>query len=671
MNKSIQISILIVLSLICMAQAAFMPMALTGLFVLSIVVLAVYYRKYNQHKVYKVPALLLKLPKILFVIIALVIIYLSSRTFLGVEAGTAVLSTFLFAKALETRTQRDFIILFNFALFVSASLFLHSQAFWMALLVLCCLISCLVGLYRVQTAHFVTAQPIFQSLKTDSLHILKFLGLALPFFVLLFIFFPRLPPLWQLSIPNNQATTGLSDSMSPGDIASLSQSSALAFRVIGNMQQLPQRPELYWRALVLDHYDGSRWTSSYVNKQVKKDSAVLQQKGNFQYRYLPSDPTQPWITGLEMSIPLEPRFQHHQDGSITPRRMVQRTQPIQLQWIGQELGHVQDESTQQLILKNSLSFPEASDPKAQAFAQQMYQQSQANPERYIRNILNWYKQEKFVYTLSPGRLGNHRVDEFLFQSKQGFCEHYASSFVLLMRYVGIPARVVTGYQGGELAPDQQSWEVRQLDAHAWADVYQQGKWHRIDPTAMIAPMRIDNGMQNLMSEDQRILGDGNYSNLHFQHSTMLRKLRVWSDYASYQWQSKIVGYDAEKQNGWMQKLGLSSSYSYALVLIFGIMMLLGMYWLITKLLIAQRRSLLDRLILNFNRQLDVSLQKAESETFQQWMQRLAESTEHKQVFEQSNQIFQKIVYLGDENQKDIQQLKILLKECANALRKRN
>ena len=113
------------------------------------------------------------------------------------EAGTAVLATFLFAKALETKSKRDFIILFNFALFVSASLFLHSQAFWMALLVLCCLISCLVGLYRVQTAHFVTAQPIFQSLKTDSLHILKFLGLALPFFVLLFIFFPRLPPLWQ------------------------------------------------------------------------------------------------------------------------------------------------------------------------------------------------------------------------------------------------------------------------------------------------------------------------------------------------------------------------------------------------------------------------------------------------------------------------------------------
>lgn len=668
MNKSIQISILVVLSLIWLAQLAYMPVALSILFLINIVALALYYDKTNKHQVYNLPRLFTQTPKLVFALLALLIIYFDSRTFLGVEAGTAVLSTFLFAKALETKSKRDFIILFNFALFVSASLFLHSQAFWMALLVLCCLISCLVGLYRVQIANFEIEQPIFQSLKSDSLHILKFIALALPFFVLLFMFFPRLPPLWQIPIPNNKAVTGLSDRMSPGDIAELSQSSALAFRVIGNMKQLPNRNELYWRAMVLDRYDGTTWTSEFANKQVKAYSKIAGQIDGFHYQYLASDPSQQWITGLEKSIPIEQRFELHQDWSITPKRLVQRTQPIELQWVGSQVRDIQDAHFEQMMLKNNLSYPKKSDLQAQKFALNLYQQSQSNPEAYIQNVLNWYKKENFVYTLAPGRLGNHRVDEFLFQSRQGFCEHYASSFVLLMRYVGIPARVVTGYQGGELSPDGQSWEVRQLDAHAWAEVYQHGQWQRIDPTAIIAPMRIDRGMQNVMNDDRSIFGDAGYSNLRFQHSSLLRTLRVWSDYASFQWQSKVVGYDAEKQSGWMKKLGLTSAYSYGLVLIFGILGLLLIYWGVTQFWRIRQMSGLERIIAQFNHQLSEVDQKAESETFQQWMQRLALRTEQKHLFDQVNQIFQKIVYLGNENQQDIQNIKKLLKECANALK---
>ncbi|WP_111859747.1 transglutaminaseTgpA domain-containing protein [Acinetobacter sp. CFCC 10889] len=666
MNKSIQISILCALSFIWLAQVAFMPIALSILFLISLIGLAVYYHKKNQHEIFDFP----KYPKIIFAVFALIIVYVDARTFLGVEAGTAVLATFLFAKALETKSKRDFIILFNFALFVSASLFLHSQAFWMALLVLCCLISCLVGLYRVQTANFVTAQPVLQSLKTDSLHILKFISLALPFFILLFLFFPRLPPLWQIPIPQNKAVTGLSDSMSPGDIAELSQSSALAFRVIGNMQQLPQRSELYWRAMVLDHYDGTRWTSSFINQQAKSSQSFAPNTG-FHYQYLASDPSQQWITALEKSVPIENKFILREDWSIVPRRMVQRTQPIQLQWIGNDVADVQNAATSQHILKNSLNYPLKNDVQAQKFAQSLYQQSQHDPETYINNLLNWYKQEKFVYTLVPGKLGNNRIDEFLFQSKQGFCEHYASSFVLLMRYVGIPARVVTGYQGGEFAPDRQSWEVRQLDAHAWTEVYVQGKWHRIDPTAMIAPMRIDNGMQNMMSDDQAIFGDADYSNLKLQHLSILRNLRVWSDYASFQWQSKVVGYDVDKQNSWMRKLGLTSSYSFGLVLIFGVMGLLLLYWGISKFLSTRKISTVERFILKFNDQLEMADQKVASETFQQWMIRLSQQSPQSECFMQTNQIFQKMVYLADENQEDIQQFKILLKECANELRRRN
>lgn len=668
MNKSIQISILVALSLIWLAQLAYMPIALSILFLVNLLGLGWYYQKINAHQTFNIPRVLFQAPKLLFAFFALLIIYLDTQTFLGVEAGTAVLSTFLFAKALETKSKRDFIILFNFALFVSASLFLHSQSFAMAVLVLCCLISCLVGLYRVQTADFEIAQPVLQSLKNDSLHILKFIGLALPFFILLFLFFPRLPPLWQIPIPNHQAVTGLSDRMSPGDIASLSQSSALAFRIIGDMKQFPNRNELYWRAMVLDHYDGTTWTSESSNKQSKSYSKITGQQDGFHYQYLAGDPAQQWITGLEKSIPIEQRLELHQDWSITPKQLVQRVQPVELQWIGSRVQDVQVPPFEQWMLKNNLKYPKNRDLQAQKFALAMFHQSQENPDTYIQNILNWYKKENFVYTLAPGKLGNHRIDEFLFQSRQGFCEHYASSFVLLMRYVGIPARVVTGYQGGELAPDGKSWEVRQLDAHAWAEVYQQGQWHRIDPTAIIAPMRIDQGMQTTIEGNAAIFGDGAYSNIRFQHSSILRTLRVWSDYASFQWQSKVVGYDAEKQSGWMKKLGLTSVYSYGLVLILGIIGLLMVYWGVTKLFRVKQMSELERLIFKFNRQLSKDDQKVESETFQQWMSRLASRVEEKKSFEQVNKVFQKITYLDNENQQDIQEIKKLLKECSNALK---
>ena len=241
---------------------------------------------------------------------------------------------------------------------------------------------------------------------------------------------------------------------------------------------------------------------------------------------------------------------------------------------------------------------------------------------------------------------------------------------MLMRYVGIPARVVTGYQGGELAPDAKSWEVRQLDAHAWTEVYLQGKWHRIDPTAMIAPARIDQGMQNILNGDSAIFGDGAYSSLRLQNSSLLRSLRVWSDYANFQWQSKVVGYDAEKQNSWMKKLGLTSNYSYGLVLVFGVLGLLLMYWGVTKFYIRQQLSDIEKVLLDFSRQLDVNDRRVASETFQQWMRRLSLKTEQMSSFEQANLLFQKLTYLADKNQQDIQKFKILLKDCANELKQR-
>ena len=659
-NAKIRTSIVLTLSLILIAQMAFIPVLLSIIFAISILCIWIYLKRQQPFP---------KIGTFLLTVLALGSIYLSYQSFIGVEAGVAVLSTFLFAKSLESKNRRDLIILFNFALFVAASSFLYSQSFGMAIVIVLCLISCLIGLYRIQTSEFeqeLTTQRA--ALQQDAKHVAKFILYAIPFFLLLFIFFPRLPPLWHIPIPENKGVTGISDSMSPGDIAELSQSSALAFRIIGDVSKLPPRSELYWRALVLDEYDGQRWTSSFVNQQPlmrqPMDSSPVPVGWN--YQYLAADPSVFWIMGLEKSIPVERRYYNRQDWSIVPRRLTQRVEPIPLQWIGTQYD---PQAVGQYLARINSQVQRRFDPRAQQLAQRLYTQSAEDPRRYVQNVLNWYQQNNFVYTLKPGQLGQNRIDEFLFNSRQGFCEHYASSFVMLMRYVGIPARVVTGYQGGELAPDRKSWEVRQLDAHAWTEVWLDQKWQRFDPTAMIAPQRIDSGMQNLMSQDERVWS--NNSTWTSQNNQWMTKMRVWSDYASYQWQSKVVGYNAESQQNWLSKLGLSSAYSSIIVLLGSIALLILAYGLRIYLKARQAQSPFDRAIQQLNQSLADDLKKQPAETFHHWMQRLSQQVkvENQSAFIEAIRIFEKYLYSGAElTDQELKKFKYLLKTCADSLK---
>ncbi|WP_411689685.1 transglutaminase family protein [Acinetobacter pseudolwoffii] len=659
-NAKIRTSIVLTLSLILIAQMAFIPVLLSIIFAISILCIWIYLKRQQPFP---------KIGTFLLTVLALGSIYLSYQSFIGVEAGVAVLSTFLFAKSLESKNRRDLIILFNFALFVAASSFLYSQSFGMAIVIVLCLISCLIGLYRIQTSEF-EQEPTTQraALQQDAKHVAKFILYAIPFFILLFIFFPRLPPLWHIPIPENKGVTGISDSMSPGDIAELSQSSALAFRIIGDVSKLPPRSELYWRALVLDEYDGQRWTSSFVNQQPlmrqPMDSSPVPVGWN--YQYLAADPSVFWIMGLEKSIPVERRYYNRQDWSIVPRRLTQRVEPIPLQWIGTQYD---PQAVGQYLARINTQVQRRLDPQAQQLAQRLYMQSAEDPRRYVQNVLNWYQQNNFVYTLKPGQLGQNRIDEFLFNSRQGFCEHYASSFVMLMRYVGIPARVVTGYQGGELAPDRKSWEVRQLDAHAWTEVWLDQKWQRFDPTAMIAPQRIDGGMQNLMSQDERVWS--NNSTWTSQNNQWMTKMRVWSDYASYQWQSKVVGYNAESQQNWLSKLGLSSAYSSIIVLLGSIALLILAYGLRIYLKARQAQSPFDRAIQQLNQSLADDLKKQPAETFHHWMQRLSQQVkiENQSAFIEAIRIFEKYLYSGAElTDQELKKFKYLLKTCADSLK---
>lgn len=661
-DSKIRTSIILTLGLILLAQVAFIPALLSIIFAISLICLWISLKRQKPFT---------KLATFLLTALALGSIYLSHQSFIGIEAGVAVLSTFLFAKALETRNRRDLIILFNFALFVAASSFLYSQSFGMAVVIVLCLLSCLIGLYRIQTGDFQQEQSSPRlALQQDARHVGKLVLYALPFFILLFIFFPRLPPLWHIPIPEKKGLTGISDSMSPGDIAELSQSSALAFRIIGDVRKLPPRTELYWRALVLDEYDGQRWTSSFINQQPLSSQAgetAAASAAGWNYQYLAADPAVFWVMGLEKSVPLERRYYNRQDWSIVPRRLTQRVEPIRLQWLGNqsEAPALPQPFIQRLNTRVQTRF----DPQAQQLAQRLYAQSGAEPRRYVQHVLNWYRQNNFVYTLKPGQLGQNRIDEFLFNSRKGFCEHYASSFVMLMRYVGIPARVVTGYQGGQLAPDGQSWEVRQLDAHAWAEVWIGQKWQRFDPTAIVAPQRIDDGMQDLITQDERVWA--NHSSWSSQRNVWLTKLRVWSDYASYQWQSKVVGYNAESQQGWLAKLGLSSVYSSILILVSGIVLLVLLYLARVYFKARQTQSGFERAIQQLNRSLRQELKKQPAQSFHHWMLGLSRQVEaeHQHAFFEAIRIFEKSVYSGTaSSDQELKQFKDLLKTCAYALK---
>ena len=677
MKISLIVPIFLSLGLILIAQVGFSPLYLSFVFVLMMLALFLHFKKQKQDQ----NAQLSKWLKMGLVGLALVAIYLSYGSFIGVEAGTAALTVFLFGKSLELKNKRDLIIFFNFALFVSASLFLYSQSIWMALMVICCLVSCLFGLYRIQTIEFKQVpQQILTAARHDIGHIFKFIGLAVPFFIILFLFFPRFPPLWHVPIASDQGVTGISDRMSPGDIAELSQSSALAFRIIADLKQLPAQHELYWRAMVLDEYDGTTWTSHVSNQysfQINRQNLDSQ---GIRYQYLAADQRQKWVTGLEKTIPLERRLNLHQDYSIIPNRLVQRNQPISLLWVGQDFNNVNLELND-VQKKRYTLYPKNLDQQAQALAKRLFDQSQSDPNRYVENVIQWYRQQQFKYSLQPGRLGSHRVDEFLFKSKEGFCEHYASSFVMLMRYVGIPSRVVVGYQGGQAAPDEQSWEVRQLDAHAWTEVFLNQQWIRVDPTSIIAPQRLDLGMQNYLSNDQSAFGDEQFSNFKYQQFSALKQLRIWSDYASFQWQDKVVGFDSERQKKWMSLLGIKSNYAYGILIIAGLFAIGMIYYLVWRFRTFNQQTRINRILNRFAQKLSADQHNRKGESFKSWMLRLAHEaslTESNMVIDENfdlsselgmlTNLHHEIVYLNQDSKENLDQFEFLLNRYTNILK---
>ena len=541
--------VLIAQIIVILPHAAHLPLWLIGFAVVSIIaqlprIKAKFKKLTHLKRVYQSM-------QMLGFLLGLVGLWLTYNTAFGLDMGVAFLVLCLISKLWELYKRRDAYVVLNLSLFVLASLFLMDQG-------IVTTVEVTIGAVIVLLA-FIALNDDGNTRGDGRLRTLGVLGIgALPLLVVLFLFFPRLPPLWSVQLSGQQATTGVSDSMSPGDFANLGQSTELAFRVEFADKRPPQQ-QLYWRGLVFSNFDGVTWRPSPQQREWQPAPQMPNWIANAlatvpdevkiapnRYQIILEPTQQNWLFGLDYP------FAQQQDISITSNFTLRKDQPVTqqlrydvLQFAPMRIDPVLSEASRRL----NLALPSSGNPQARLLAQQLFAQSDSDPVRYIQAIERWINQTEFRYTLSPPRLNTNRIDEFLFDTKAGFCEHYSSSFTFMLRAAGIPARVVAGYQGGEPSRNGNVWEVRQMDAHAWTEVWLESQgWVRVDPTAFVAPERVEQGMDALtQARGATMFGDGAGAQISYQQYQMLQTLRRLSDQASYYWQKDVVGYDQDKQ----------------------------------------------------------------------------------------------------------------------------
>lgn len=627
----------------------------------------------------------------------LAIILVTYRTLIGVDAGVAFLALCLLGKLLELKQRRDSYIALTLSLFVIASLFLFEQSIFNALMALLAILAVFYALLQQNINPDLLYHHSAQ-LKTNIPEamnpaaglwkpLLRLFLQAVPLLVVLFIFFPRIPPLWSVPVNQSQGKTGMTDQMSPGNIASLSQSTELAFRVLDQKnnlgRNLPPRSELYWRGLVLSQFDGVTWTPL---KDYRADNPVWAGM-QYQPEWFRQAFAGKVTTGFDYQVLLEPTRQQWLfalDVPYSQTRGVALTREYNLK-SGREI--YQRFSYEALQVKNLRRDPELpewlrqvntrlpanSNPRTYKLAQQVFNQLGQDPRRYANYWLNWIRRENFVYTLEPPVLSGQRIDQFLFESRRGFCEHYASSYAFLMRAAGIPARVVVGYQGGQLSPDQQSWEVRQLDAHAWVEIWLNGQgWVKVDPTAAVAPERVEKGMNNFMQDNQQVFGEGTLNQLRSSQFRFLGQARVWADYASYVWQRDVVGFDQSQQQGLLQRLfGIKSMYVQVAWMVG---LFVGLLALVVGIMWWRRRKVwhpLDAPLQRLSKKLaKENLARGEAEGMVNWLHRLSVYPAYQKPAQQLIQLYQQARYApaNDEitQRKIIQHIKKLVSSWPNS-----
>lgn len=524
----------------------------------SLAAFAVFYSyKSNRFKVSRVF-------KLLITVTAIVAIYVAFKKFSGRDAGIALISAMYGLKILEINSRRDANLLLCLGFFMVVAGFLFSQK---PLIAIYQFIPVLMVLNAFIALNSLDRPGIFKSsFKSVIKELSRYLIFALPVMVVLFLLFPRLSgPIWRMPGVSS-AASGVSDTMSPGEISSLRLSDELAFRV-KFVDKKPENSDLYWRMLVLDKFDGLTWEregTSFLNLE----DDLEDKNESFEYS-ITLEPTQlNYLVTLDKPVSLPRNGRILKDYTTFTRFRIRDRVRYQLSSApllaaDLELSQYQQEFYTRL--------PSDGNERSLNWARQQRQLFESDDE-YIQEILKKINRENYFYTLTPPIMDEDTIDSFWFDNQTGFCEHYSSAFVFLARAAGIPARVVIGYQGAERNPLTDYWLVRHANAHAWTELWFEGKgWVRIDPTAAIAPHRIEERLlrdyrQRLsLFDDIDDIDDINVIDL--EDIGLLRQLDYWFDQVNSSWNDWVLDFNSNRQRQLFQNWGLKGLSSEQLVII--------------------------------------------------------------------------------------------------------
>jgi transglutaminase-like putative cysteine protease len=504
---------------------------------------------------------------LLVVITATASLYLQYGTFLGRDAGVALLVLMLGLKLLEVKTVRDGMLLVLLSYFLVITNFLYSQTIPTALYMVLCvwiITASMIGIHYTQSIHSGIGQ-----LRAAGALLVQ----SLPLMLVLFLLFPRVQgPLWGLPPPGEHSSTGLSDTMTPGSITSLTLSEAVAFRAEFK-SPIPPSDRLYWRGPVLWDYDGRTW---YAPRPLYTEPHYGAMYRPIEYTVTVEAHGKPWLFALDLPGKLPPRSVATADFQlISATAVTSRLRYDMVSFLDYTYGA--DET--QANIRRALELPPAFNPRTIAYARELRAAHRGDAE-IIQAVLRRFN-EGYTYTLSPPPLGEHSVDEFIFTTRKGFCEHYSSAFAIIMRAAGIPARVVTGYLGGEVNPIGGYLTVRQFDAHAWNEVWLRGEgWVRVDPTAAVAPARIERGIAGALADASALplLIRGSYP--------LIRELRLTWDSLANSWNHRVLGYTPERQRALLTQVGIDDATWRTLALL--LLAVAGAMTLVLGLLMLQR-----------------------------------------------------------------------------------
>lgn len=478
-------------------------------------------------------------------------VLLSGMPLVSLDAMVSFLLLGFAFKSLEVIRQRDALVVVFIGYFLVAIQFLFSQ-------------SMLAGAYGAISLIVLTgalianqqspAQQLSQNATRSSLKMASLMLIqCLPLMVLVFVFMPRFSPLW--SIPNfdTQAKTGITDRMAPGDIANLSKSDELAFRVSFKGRK-PTSDEMYWRGLVLNHFDGKSWQQfeeQYDTHELKlrlqyeqpwQPEQVAVAGEPFEYEALYEKTGQSWLFTLTPTVAVEGKLSLFGDYRVMSNSEIQS--PLMMRALAYPDSR-RDLALTPTARRAALQLPASGDPRSRALAREL-RDSVGSDQEYVTLVSQRFTDQAYYYTLHPPLLGDtDTIDKFLFDSLRGFCSHYAGSLVFMMRAVGIPARIVVGYLGGQWNKNGDYLSVHQFDAHAWTEVWLEGQgWKRVDPTAMVAPSRVEGGLEAALEYEGSFLEDQLFSAHKLK---WLDGIRQKLDSIQYGWRRWVLGYDGESQ----------------------------------------------------------------------------------------------------------------------------